>query len=470
MNLSFPSYFQLNPELSLRGWRDVKRALRRPDGAVCVLPQAALDAIELAWAGIPANSPAMLPTQREWLSALVNGNMGKFVEHPAAPRPEQRFRQAPCDYVASIHWSITGHCNLRCKHCYVEAPDSIYGELSLADCADIMDQMVEANIQSVSLTGGEPLIRADWWEFYRELGARLIAVTALYTNGLLVTEKWLDRFSQLEPEKILFSLSFDGIGHHDWLRGREGMEQRTIDAIRLLVERGYPVEIETALYRDNLPSIPDTCELLHQLGVKVWKLSGMSDSGGWLRYADEHSITTADLNRCYLETLDRFESLGRPFTLQMDYRYVYMRRNDKAIAPAVHGDGSARSLRRPVCSCARLHPYLLPDATLMPCMPLSNCGLDAGMPNMKTSRLVNVFRPGTEFFDFISMTPEEVFARQDGDCPSCEHRLECCGGCRARAYGTGELFGPDPDMCDYFKNGTRRLFEKHYTPAHGCPI
>ena len=34
-----------------------------------------------------------------------------------------------------------------------------------------------------------------------------------------------------------------------------------------------------------------------------------------------------------------------------------------------------------------------------------------------------------------------------------------CGGCRARAHAAGNLYGPDPEMCAYFKKGERALFE-----------
>lgn len=34
-----------------------------------------------------------------------------------------------------------------------------------------------------------------------------------------------------------------------------------------------------------------------------------------------------------------------------------------------------------------------------------------------------------------------------------------CGGCRARDHAAGNLYRPGPEMCAYFKNGERALFE-----------
>ena len=455
-------FFKLRPELLLRGWADVRYGLLDArNGKLIVLTKAAVDALELAWNAIAVDSPAMLAAHRRAIDALVKYGCGILTHEFAAPEPVQRFKAAPCCYTASIHWSVTGRCNMRCRHCYVDAPQAHYGEMTLHECVGIMDQMLEANISSVSLTGGEPLIRAGWRTFYRELKQRGVGVSAIYTNGLVLTDKWLDGFAELEERKIAFSLSFDGIGHHDWLRGRQGVEELTIEAIKRLVARGYPVEIETALYKENAAVMRQTCALLADLGISGWKLSKIVNSAAWQPYAAEHGISREELNRCYLDLLEEFERRGRPFSLQLDHRYLYRAGSRSVAYPAHHGDGTPQSLKRSVCSCMREHPYLLPDGTLMPCMPLANCGLDREMPNLRQVPLVEILKPHSKFLDFISVTPEEMFAREPSACARCQHRFECCGGCRARAYAAGNLYGPDPEMCEYFKTEERFLYEPH---------
>ena len=458
-----PQYFQLNSELLLRSWEDVKHALvNSRNGEFIYLTRLGADALELAWNGIPLDSPVMLTGYRQFFESLIQKNYGIRTNRFVEPLPKQRMKSARCNYIASILWSITGRCNMKCRHCYVDAPDALYGELPLSECIGIMDQMAEANLFSVSLTGGEPLVRPDWREFYEALKEHSLSVNAIYTNGLLVTDRWLDEFEKLEDRKVRFQLSFDGIGQHDWLRGRVGVERPVLDAIRRLVERGYPVEIETALYKDNLDSMPETCDLLANLGIKMWKLSGMVLSEAWKPYAAEHTASKDALNRGCIKLLDRFQQLGRPFSLQIDHRYIYSHRRGKASAPALERDSSEQSLKQPVCGCMRSHPYLLPDGTQMSCMPLSNCGLDKGMPNLREIPLVEALNARSRFFEFVSITPEEMFRREDSECVSCEYRFQCCGGCRARAYGSGSLYGPDPAMCDYFRKGERKLFEPYY--------
>ena len=456
-------YFQLFPDFLLRGWEDVKYVLvDTRSGKLICLTGPASDALELAWNGIPLNSPIMLPTYRSIFETLIRNHCGTLTEEFVEPLPEQRMKSARCNCALAVCWSITGRCNMKCRHCYVEAPDALYGELSLPECIRVMDQMVDANIYSVMLTGGEPLVRADWRDFYTALKERRIAIQTIYTNGLLVTDRWLDEFEKLEEHKVCFSLSFDGVGHHDWMRGRDGVERPVIEAIRRLVKRGYPIEIETVVYKDNLDSLPATCELLMELGIEKWKLAEVLVSRAWRKYAADHTASRDELNQGYLKLLERFQTLGRPFSLQIDHRYSYNLQSGKASAPALQREASELALKQPVCQCMRYHPYLLPDGTLMPCMPLANCGLDKEMPNLRDVPLVEILNSQSKFYDFISITPEEMFRRADSECATCEYRFQCCGGCRALAYANGNLYGPAPDICNFFRKNEKTLFEPYY--------
>ena len=106
------------------------------------------------------------------------------------------------------------------------------------------------------------------------------------------------------------------------------------------------------------------------------------------------------------------------------------------------------------------HPYLLPDGTLMPCMPLANCGLDSKMPNLLKTPLVEVLQPGSELYALSDMRLGDFLQTHAQECNQCEHKYTCKGGCRACAKQCGNLYGPDTKMCQYFKAGHYRFFEK----------
>jgi radical SAM protein with 4Fe4S-binding SPASM domain len=454
-------YFNLSKSFAMRGWRDLEYNLQhQPSGRVFYLPKSAADAVLLAFNGIPVNSPAMLPLHRQVLTSLVENGIGCWTTEFSHPEEFQRYRKAECNCTQSIHWSITGKCNMQCRHCYLDAPDALYGEMNLEQCITIMDQMVDANICCVSITGGEPLVRSDWEQFISALKERNLHIETIYTNGLLVTEKWIEKFQKSYPQKVLFSLSFDGIGCHDWLRGRDGMETRTIEAIKLLTKHGYSIEIETPIFKDNLNKLASTCELLANLEIRNWKLSPMIESKAWEKYSHEHSATTDEIITASVALLEKFEELNKPFSLQVAHYYVYEKVTNKAYALAFAGENSEKALKNPLCSCMRQHPYLLPDGTLMPCMPLANCGIDDKMPNLLKTPLIEVLQPGSKLYALSDMRLRDFLKNHAKECNDCQYKYTCKGGCRACAKQCGNLYGPDPQMCQYFKAGHYRYFEK----------
>ena len=113
-----------------------------------------------------------------------------------------KYREKPPDQVPSellafaetrrpiIFWNITNKCNLACTHCYINAglDVDISNELSLAEAKEFIDDLAEMRAPLILFTGGEPLMRTDFWElatYATEQGLK----TALSTNGTLITKK-----------------------------------------------------------------------------------------------------------------------------------------------------------------------------------------------------------------------------------------------------------------------------------------
>ena len=87
---------------------------------------------------------------------------------PALPgdmlREDQLYKTYPARYRREVHWSVTGACNLKCRHCFMSAPKAKHGAPSLKEILDVADQMAECGIFQVGITGGEPLVRQDLLE------------------------------------------------------------------------------------------------------------------------------------------------------------------------------------------------------------------------------------------------------------------------------------------------------------------
>ena len=59
----------------------------------------------------------------------------------------------------SVHLDITYRCNERCVHCYLDHDD--HGEMTTAEIIDVLEQLADAGVFFLSLSGGEVLMRRD---------------------------------------------------------------------------------------------------------------------------------------------------------------------------------------------------------------------------------------------------------------------------------------------------------------------
>ena len=67
----------------------------------------------------------------------------------------------------SVQLDLTYRCNERCIHCYLDHDD--HGEMTTAEIKDLLDQMADAGVFYLTISGGEIMMRT---RFFRDSGAR----------------------------------------------------------------------------------------------------------------------------------------------------------------------------------------------------------------------------------------------------------------------------------------------------------
>ena len=96
-----------------------------------------------------------------------------------------------------VAWEITRKCNLHCAHCRASAESCQYeGELSLDECLALVDDILQSGQPILILTGGEPLMRDDFFdiaEYAAKQGLRVV----VGSNGTLVTDEIAARMKEI---------------------------------------------------------------------------------------------------------------------------------------------------------------------------------------------------------------------------------------------------------------------------------
>src|SRR6266478_1120374 len=85
----------------------------------------------------------------------------------------------------SAHVDLTYRCNERCVHCYLPHDDR--GEMTTAEYKDLLDQLADAGVFFLTISGGEPLLRKDLFEIIAHARALSFNVK-LKTNAILIGE------------------------------------------------------------------------------------------------------------------------------------------------------------------------------------------------------------------------------------------------------------------------------------------
>jgi radical SAM protein with 4Fe4S-binding SPASM domain len=167
---------------------------------------------------------------------------------------------------SDVIWNITNRCNLRCDHCYMAADSHVRpNELTDAETLALVDQMGERGLPALFLSGGEPMVRRNFWEILESARGYGIRVT-VSTNCTMMDREAARRLKANGIDWIATSL-YGPDEFHDTMVGVPGTRRRVIEAIRVLREEGVGVAIKTAISKTTWPYVYDLIAEARELGV-----------------------------------------------------------------------------------------------------------------------------------------------------------------------------------------------------------
>lgn len=365
--------------------------------------------------------------------------------------PEQEYRVYPNRYVRSAFWSVTGRCNYHCRHCYMDAPDAALGELSHKEAMDVIEQMAQCGVMQVDITGGEPFVRSDFWELVDAMLAHGMKIGMVYTNGWLVDEALLAKFEErgMRPE---FSVSFDGVGWHDWMRGVKGAEEAALRCLRLCVEHGFPTDVEMCLHKGNVHTLRETVKVLSGIGVPRMKVSPVSDTELWKKNCEGNQYGRREYCKDMLAYIPQFFEDGCPMSVHLGGIIQLWKGSKKFRVDAERYSGTEDCGNCHLCGSVRWHVYITPDGRLLPCMPMTACKEQELFPKLSEVGMREGLSDG--FFMKFADSRISDLMKANEKCRNCQYVLKCGGGCRAMGLqATGDLMGADENLCMLWNEG-----------------
>ncbi|HTP64093.1 MAG TPA: radical SAM protein [Geobacteraceae bacterium] len=342
-------------------------------------------------------------------------------------------------------FSITGICNLVCRHCWVEADTSDAApHVPVTALRRLIGEYRELGGEGLRFTGGEPLCHPGWLELLRFACDTGFATIATQTNAMLITDEHVAALRELDSPGLSLQISLDGASAatHDLVRG-EGAFARALQGINRLVKGGLGrrIAIFFTEMRHNIEEIPALLELADSMGIGSVSTGSLVLCGR----ADKDSLIAPPEPEQYMGLLRLYETDSR-------FHDLYERIGTTAPLEWHKGDSA-----RTECCTFIENPYLTPGGRLYPCL-LCHAD-DFAVTGVHDKSLASALAEGALLWSSLLGTSHRR-AESLSECRECPGRTNCAGGCMGRAWGScGDLLAAD-DRC-----GLRRtIYERQEAP------
>jgi len=313
----------------------------------------------------------------------------------------------------SVQLDLTYRCNERCVHCYLDHDD--HGEMTTAEIKHLLDEMAEAGVFMLTLSGGEIFLRKDFFEIL-EHARRLTFCIKLKTNAIMIGKHEAARIRDLGVESIQISIYSHRPEVHDAITLVPGSLKRSLDAIRFLKSQGLKVIIANVLMVQNMEDYEGVRALADELGV-----ASVLDPTVTPMMDGDRSTLNLGVDNTALQSLFRNESLVGDV-------------EEFCALPPRPGEDELQSLP---CSAGHTACYVSPYGDFYPCVqfPLT-CG------NVRQQPFLDIWQNSEQLKEVRSIRVKDLTG-----CSQCTHVTNCTR-CPGLAYMEGDMRGPSTQDCE----------------------
>lgn len=357
---------------------------------------------------------------------------------------------------ALVDVSITNRCNLSCDFCYASSGKNLSrGELSKERLLDLFEEADKYRVHRLSLTGGEPLIREDFFEVLDGFCKYKFA-TIINTNGTLIDDSVAKKLKKYSIDRICVSLDGSTESKHDSIRGKSSFK-KTISGILNLQRNGLPVSTLFTLHNENVEDLISVIKLNEEIGINYLSVMVICPTG---RAAGKKLTLSEDK---WYPIFNQLTDMKKNGEIKLNFKIVppneseifwlyyfplkfYNRLDDLKYWNQPLSNKFEKKEREVSCQAGLRACSIAYNGDVYGCDLMMNIPeFCAG--NIRNRTLIDIWNNSQVFKKLREMECSDF----KGKCANCKH-IWCGGGCRSTAYNcTGDILGSD-EVC-FYKEG-----------------
>lgn len=340
--------------------------------------------------------------------------------------------------LTQLSFYVTDGCNLTCRYCWAgsrqPSEDSARRYLPVDRIGAAVREGLPLGLQSVRLSGGEPLLHPDIERLIDQLENLELAIE-IETTGHGLTPLRAARLAHLRRCSVLIAL--DGINAvtHDAIHHAPGSFDIAVQAVKLLSTAGIAPQIVTSVMRSNINQVPALIRLAESLGAASLRLVMINT-----RLAG-YQITGANIP---------YPGEKNPEGLAVEELIALGRRVERDMAPTTRlqlifeQPPVFRGLHSMSNITGQGRCHILNSLSVLPTGEYGLCGSAERLPSLTFGQVGVV--PLEQIWNehpTLSALRQGMPDRLEGVCGHCIMKTSCLGNCAVENYlYSGAFWGP----------------------------